>query len=226
MVCPSAARTFLRSGSPPSESPFSASPAGSPSPAPGTDRVAPSPLPLKPRSTARRRGRPGTSPPTAGSIRESCADLGIPDLTDPDWKTATDPAQPVTGMRRPGAYLPVRPGRPRRQAAAAGGRRHPGRPADGSRRRPRLPAVERPDEPADHLRSRDPPGTRAQGHHRHPPGGPRHHPLLGRRPRRLLGPGLRSRGRPGPLRQHETGHLPGLLEDRQHGGDLTPACHP
>ncbi len=189
-------------------------------------RLRPAPPSSPTPSTAPKPNRPGSSPPTPGKTPAPTPPGGLPDLADPAWLTASEPAPPVTGCDNPllaSQFDAITIGD---QTAAARRRPGPGRPALGPRDRLQLPAVKRPDQPRNRSRTRNPPGTGAQRHHRQAPRRAQHLALLGRRPRRLLRPGLRPGGRPGPLRQHQTGHLPGLFDNRHRRRHLAAARPP
>ena len=127
--------------------------------------------------------RPGASRSTAQEHAGALRALGVPDLTDPDWKTATDPAPPVTGCDGTWSSTPrlaVKPLQP------GGGPVQADQPT-GLAVDLDFPQTNDPTDPHKTPSSTPkPPDPAAQGHHRQAPGRARDQPLLGRRPRRLL----------------------------------------
>ena len=96
-----------------------------------------------------------------GTPRARCARLGVPDLSDPNWKTATDPGPPGHRLRGPGLRFP----RDRNQTAAGPrpGRRPTSPPALRSTSTSPRPTT-RPTPNTD-VRTRAPADPAAQGHH-------------------------------------------------------------
>ena len=129
----------------------------------------------------------------AGSLLEP----GVPDLSDPDWKTAGFPEFQMTGCDDPLLADQFKP-TVTTKALQGGGPVQADAPSGLS------VGLDFPqsNDPTDLTRTSNPspPSPAAEGHHGEAPGGTQHQPLLRRRARHLLRPRLRSGGRPGPLR--------------------------